>query len=129
MNLDDLTIGDAKRLVAMLGGQVAPASATVSPFAAMVGKRCLVRSRGSGVWAGSVSSAHEGPAGHTLTLTAARRLWSWSGAAECSAIAERGIEGGKIGCLSAPIVAEVLEVHELSVTADATISRQPEWLK
>lgn len=127
IDIDSLTIGEAKRLASLFGGAaVAPAA---SPFAAFVGKVALVRSRGSGVWAGVVESAHEGAAGHTLTLSSARRLWSWTGAGECSSLALTGPTGGKIGPMCSPIVAEVTEAHLLtSVAVDALIKVAP-WTK
>ena len=128
IDLDSITIGDAKKLATIFGNG-APSTPTVSPFAPLVGKFALVRSRGSGVWAGYVSAAHEGPAGHTLTLTNARRLWSWTGAGECSSLALTGPTGGKIGPAASPIVAEVLEAHEMSPDAVSAIAKVPTWTK
>jgi len=128
IDIDSLTIGEARKLAALFGN-VAPATPSASPFASLVGKLALVRSRGSGVWAGYVSAAHEGPAGHTLALANARRFWSWTGAGECSSLALTGPTGGKIGPAASPIVAEVLEAHELSPDAVGAIAKVPTWTK
>lgn len=124
IDLDSLTIGEAKRLASLFGG-----ATVASPFASLVGKVALVRSRGSGVWAGVVESAHEGAAGHTLTLSTARRLWSWTGAGECSSLALTGPSGGKIGPAAAPIVAEVLEAHLMSSAAVDAVNKVSPWTK
>ena len=127
IDLDSLTIGEAKRLASMFGGTVA--APAPSPFSPLVGKMSLVRSRGSGVWAGIVVAAHEGTAGHTLTLRVARRLWSWTGDGECSALATLGPSGGKIGPASAPIVAEVLEAYAMTADAIDAIAKVEPWTK
>lgn len=127
LDIDSLTIGEAKRLAFLFGGlSVAPSP---SPLAPLVGKVALVRSRGSGVWAGVVESAHEGVAGHTLTLSSARRFWSWTGAGECSSLASIGPSGGKIGPMCSPIVAEVLEAHAMSATAVSELAKVAPWTK
>ncbi len=127
IDIDSLTIGEAKRLASLFGGAVAAPSA--SPFTPLIGKVALVRSRGSGVWAGTVVDAHEGAAGHTLTMRDARRLWSWTGAGECSALATIGPSGGKIGPAAAPIVAEVLEAHAMTAEAIAEVGKVSPWTK
>ena len=128
MNLDDLTIGDARRLAALFSSPQTPPTLG-SPFSALVGKVALVRSRGSGVWVGMVVATHEGPAGHTITLTAARRIWSWTGAGECASLALTGPTGGKIGPAAAPIVGEVFEAHEMSLVAISAVQSVPVWTK
>lgn len=127
IDLDSLTIGEAKRLASLFGGATTAPSA--SPFAPLVGKVALVRSRGSGVWAGLVESAHEGAAGHAITLSNARRLWSWTGAGECSSLALTGPTGGKIGPVCAPIVAEVMEAHLMSSAASDALVKVAPWTK
>lgn len=129
MTLDDLTIGDARKLAALFSTTTLPTAPSVSPFSPLIGKLALVRSRGSGVWAGTVIAAHEGSAGHTLTLTNARRLWQWTGAGECASLALTGPSGGKIGPACQPIVAEVLEAHELTASAASAIAQVPVWTK
>jgi len=52
----------------------------------MEGKYVIVRSSGSGVWAGMLKSRN----GSEAILTNARRIWYWAGAASLSELAMRG---------------------------------------
>ena len=76
-----------------------------------VGKVCLVRSAESGVWVGTIKARAYTPAGVTIELIDARRVWSWTGAYECSALALTGPSGGNIGLACSPIVNGVVEDH------------------
>lgn len=67
MNINDLTVGQARELANMFGS--APASAGVT--AALVGKYVIVRSRNEGINAGVVEMADE----TGIVLKGARRLW------------------------------------------------------
>lgn len=66
MTLDDLTIGEAKRLAAMFGGQQESHLA-----GSLIGRYVIVRSRNEGINAGTVEMADE----TGVVLTNARRLW------------------------------------------------------
>ena len=125
MDLDSLTIGQARQLAALFGGTTTVAPATLG--ADRIGTVVLVRSRGSGVWIGTLVARSSGAAGHSVQLTSARRIWSWTGAAECSQLAETGPEDGKIGVESEPIVHEVLEEHSASSVAIKAIKAIKEW--
>ena len=67
MDINDLTIGQAKELTAMFGGQEAT---TPSPH---TGKKCIIRTYASGVHFGEVVSQ----SGRQVELKNARRLWRW----------------------------------------------------
>ena len=68
MDIDDLTIGEAKRLAAVFGNNAA------APIVnGMMGKYVLVRCRDAGVHCG-VLQAHNG---RECVLTESRRLWYW----------------------------------------------------
>ena len=85
MNINDLTIGQAKELAAMFGASVsAPAQ---HPF---VGRYCIVRCTGAGVHAGEVVSV----SGDTVILRDSRRLWQWTAKAgvALSGVAQHGIK-------------------------------------
>lgn len=124
MNLDDLTIGEARKLAALFGGS-GPASPTIG--AELIGRMVVVRSRGSGVWMGILREVAYPAAGMIVRLDTARRLWSWSGAKECSELALTGPTGGNIGCVSAPVVSETLEMHECAPAAVAALGKVPVW--
>lgn len=138
MNIDDLTLGEAKRLAAalapLLGAPAAPVPAPAAPVPAPVdpapssypvGRRVLVRANRAGVWAGLLIEA----AGDRLTLSG-RRLWSWSGALECSCLAVEGPLDGRLGPTTRVILglsAEVIEVHLMADAAWAAVERIAPW--
>ena len=137
VNIEDLTIKQARELAAILStmgiGQSAPAAPTTTPGIDLdlapdrIGKVVLVRSRGSGVWIGTLVARSASAAGHSVTLTNARRIWSWTGAAECSQLALTGPKDGKIGVVSAPVVHEILEEHAASDACVSAIAAIREW--
>ena len=70
MNIDDLTIAQAKQLAAMFGGQAA------DPASPHIGKKCIIRTYASGVHFGELVSQ----SGRQVELKNARRLWRWDAA-------------------------------------------------
>ena len=76
MNIEDLTIKQARELASMFGG--APAaltatSATSAPAHPFVGKYCIFRCYGAGVHAGELISSD----GTNAIVKNSRRLWQW----------------------------------------------------
>ena len=67
MNIDDLTIAQAKQLAAMFSG------GNQEPQSPHIGKKCIIRTYASGVHFGTVVSVH----GRSVELKDARRLWRW----------------------------------------------------
>ena len=90
MNIDDLTVGQARQLAAMFAGQSTPAAAP-HPF---VGRYVICRCSAAGVHAGEVVAV----SGDTVTLKNSRRLWQWQarGGVALSGVAQNGLAGGKI---------------------------------
>lgn len=129
MDLDSLTIGQARELARLFGAAASAPTSSPTIGADRIGKVCLVRSRGSGIWIGTLVSRAFTAAGVTVELTNARRLWSWIGAGECSSLALTGPAGGKIGPACAPIVNEVLEEHVCTDAAIAAIAAVAVWVK
>ena len=133
IDIESLTIKQARELAAILStmgiGQAAGAPTTTPGDLApeRIGKVVLVRSRGSGVWIGTLVARSASAAGHSVSLADARRIWSWTGAAECSQLALTGPKGGKIGVSSSPIVHEVLEEFEASNECVCAVASIPEW--
>ena len=70
MNIDELTIGQAKQLAAMFANNAAPAPAIDS---GLIGSYVIVRCRDAGVHAGFLAATN----GRECVLTEARRLWYW----------------------------------------------------
>ena len=121
MNIEDLTLKQARQLAAMFGQ-----ASGGEPLAAVAGKDCIIRSHMSGVWAGRV----EGVCGDSVTLApGARRAWQWSGAGSCSGLATTGPTGGK---WPAPqhghtVVLGVVEAIEATQAAMDAIAAMPIW--
>ena len=94
IDIDDLTIGEAKRLAAMLApllGQKAPPTTEnptgdQAPYAAVIGRRCIIRARDAGVHYGIVRSIH----GRVVVVDKDRRIWRWRGALTLSDLALTG---------------------------------------
>ncbi len=96
MNIDDLTIGQARAIASMLGNSPAPASP--APTAR---RPVIVRSRDAGVQFGYL----EGYEGSTVHLTNARQMWSWTAKAggtllDCATV---GVKGGKFSSVASAV--------------------------
>ena len=93
MNIDELTIGQAKELAAQFTS-VAPNSTTVTNVQCaesvphlMVGKHCVVRTYSDGVHVGIVAYAR----GTEAMLVNSRRIYDWKGAFTLSEVSQNGI--------------------------------------
>ena len=118
MNINDLTIGQAKELAAMFGGASLAPSAP-HPF---TGKYCICRCSAAGVHAGEVVSV----SGDTVILRNSRRLWSWQArdGIALSGVAQHGIEASasKVDTLNPEIwLAGVCEIIPCSAKAQEDI--------
>lgn len=119
MNLDDLTIGEAKQLANLLGGAATPASTLYGRY---VGKYVICRSRNEGVNAGKVIAADE----TGVILEDARRLYyhkplnknvSWY-----EGVAKEGLCGSsKVGAAVEKIIVEDYSLTICSADAEKTI--------
>lgn len=110
MNLNDLTIGQAKELAAMFGGATSEKKA--HPF---IGKHVIARCYSAGVHAGTVISID----GDTVIMKDSRRLWSWKAnkGVALSGVAQHGLAAGcKVDVINPEIY--LTGVIELIPTAD-----------
>lgn len=87
MNIDDLTIGEARKLACMFGAAPSVHGGTPS-CCEFSGKYVVVRTLSAGVHIGVLKSRN----GQEVVLTEAKRIWSWSGANTLHEIALNGIE-------------------------------------
>ena len=115
MNIDELTIGQAKELAAMFGN-------TGSPDNGMIGKYVIVRCRDAGVHAGVLVNH----SGRECTLSEARRLWRWKNKEDhksLSGIATAGLDEteSKVGAPVSIILTENCEIILCSSNAEASI--------
>jgi len=90
-------------------------------------KYVIVRTYSAGVFAGNLKSRD----GKEVTLTNARRLWYWSGAASLSQLAVAGTSKPK-ECkfpVAVPSVTltEAVEILEVTPEAETSIKAVPEW--
>ena len=69
MDINDLTIGQAKELSALFGNQ----QSSNDGIQFGIGKNVIIRTYSAGVWCGTLSQK----AGNEVILTNARRLWRW----------------------------------------------------
>ena len=88
MNIEDLTIKQARELAALFTG--ATAAPVVHPF---VGKYCIARCYSAGVHAGVVASVD----GENVVLKDSTRLWSWKATegVALSGVAQNGLDKSK----------------------------------
>lgn len=123
MNINDLTIGQAKELAAMFAVSRCneTARADVHP---LTGKYVIARCYAAGVHAGEVVSVD----GENVILKDSRRLWSWKAkdGVALSGVAQNGIQQGcKIDTMNPTIyLTGVCELIPCSVAAKESINGQ-----
>lgn len=125
MNIDDLTIGEAKQLAAMFGGEKAEAG-----FTPHIGKKCIIRTFASGVHFGTLKAQ----SGRQVELSDSRRLWKWHAekGISLSDVAVHGIVAAKSRiCASVPSITilDALEVIPVSESCADSIEDAPEAQK
>ena len=117
MNIDDLTIKQARELAALFG---ASQSAAPPINNRMVGKYVIVRCRDAGVHAGVLESYN----GRECVLNESRRLWYWKAAngAFLSGVAVHGLsKESKVGDPIRVHLTENCEIIECSDVAEKSI--------
>lgn len=114
MNINDLTIGQVKELLSMLGG------ADTGLKSPMIGKYVIVRCRDAGVHAGVLVAA----SGREAILNDSRRLWYWKSkkGSFLSGVARDGLDPeSKVGGPIRVHLTETCEIIEVSEEAEKTI--------
>ncbi len=93
----------------------------------MIGKICMVRTYSAGVFLGTLKER----AGKEVTLTDARRMWYWDGAASLSQLATDGTSKPSKCKFPAPVsevlLTEAIEIIPATEAAIASIAAVPEW--
>ncbi len=115
MNIDNLTIAQAREIAAMFGAT----SAAPAPHP-MVGQYVILRCYSAGVHAGWLVSQ----TGDQAVLRDSRRLWSWTAEAgvALSGLSQHGLKGGKVDTLVPQIaLTGVIETIPCSDHARETI--------
>lgn len=93
----------------------------------MDNKYYIVRTYSAGVFAGHIKNRN----GREVTMTGARRLWYWSGAASLSQMAVEGVKRPE-DCKFTVRVPEILLLEAIEIipcteAAEASIRGVPEW--
>ncbi len=116
MNIDDLTIGQARTLAALFPPS-APAASAAHPA---IGRYVVIRAARSGVHVGILHSKFA----QEVELREARHIWSWQGALTCDGIAAAGITGGKVDVeIPVKFLDEVIETIPCSAEAERCLRK------
>lgn len=118
MNIDDLTIGQAKDLAAMFFGVSTQIVDSKAGLTSMIGKKMIIRTYSAGVWYGTLIEK----CGNEVIITDARRMWRWWAAESISlsAVALYGIHHEK-SKIVAPVPSVWLEAIELIPCSNVAI--------
>jgi hypothetical protein len=118
-NMDTETLALAIKIASVLQSQ--PAATTQH-----AGAHVLIRTYSAGVHFGTMQSRN----GREVTLTNARRIWSWTGANTLSEIALRGVGSGSKVSDAVPSITltEAIEIVPLSPDAIANLGGA-KWIK
>jgi len=115
MNIDPQTLSLAIQIAtAMQSQSTTEAQASAHP---LIGRKVLIRDHRAGVYCGTLTEidVHAG----TATLSDARQIWYWRGAAACTGIAARGIVEGSKVCPSVESVTCLDVVQAMPMTDEA----------
>lgn len=120
MNINDMTIGEAREIAALFGGN-APVVADKPRWAhPLLGKRVLVRTYSAGVHIGTLASVNPDNA-MECHLKDALRLWKWTdGGLSLSAVAHNGIKGGRLNRTDEVTLTNAIEYIPTTPEAEAT---------
>lgn len=93
----------------------------------LIDRHCIVRTYSAGVFAGIIESRN----GKEVTMSRARRLWYWSGAASLSQLAMDGVKNPdqcKFPCeVDSIVLTEAIEIIPTSDRAELSIKEVPVW--
>jgi len=118
MDIDDLTIGEAKKLACLFNAK--HEEKTGDCCHPMVGKRCLIRTYSAGVHIGDVVLVN----GMEVQLKNALRLWKWEGGGlSLSAVANNGIVKGRLNKTGEVYLTNVIEFIPTTKDAEKTFAK------
>ena len=119
MNVDELTIKEAREIAAMFGAIAAGKSEQKQPHP-MLGKRCIIRTYSAGVHIGTVAWVNPDNS-MEVKLTDALRLWKWEGGGlSLSAVANNGIKGGRLNRTGEVFLTNAIEYIPTTEKAEKT---------
>ena len=116
MNINEITIGQAKELSAIFGS-----NGSADGLSSMLGKKVIVRTYSAGVFFGVLSEK----SGNEVILKNARRMWRWQAASgvSLSSCATVGIDQARSKIVTAvqEIWLEAIEIIPVTEAAAASI--------
>lgn len=122
MNINDLTIGQAKELAAIFGGQAKESAIGQN----LIGKKVIIRTYSAGVWFGILAEK----SGSEVILKDARRMWRWWAAEgiSLSGVAVHGIkqDKSKIACAVELQWLDAIEITPVTDVACKSIEGAPD---
>ena len=113
MDIESLTIKDAREIAQMFGG----ASNCAKPAHPMLGRRCLIRTYSAGVHIGDVVAVSD----MEVHLKNALRLWKWEGGGlSLSVVANGGIKRGRLNTTGEVYLTNAIEIIPTTPEAEST---------
>ena len=124
MNIEDLTIREAREIAALFGGSNTTMQTTAPKWAhPFLGKRVLVRTYSAGVHIGTLVSVNPDNA-MECHLKDALRLWKWEGGGlSLSAVAHNGIKGGRLNHTDEMLLTNAIEYIPTTEEAEKTYAQ------
>ena len=124
MNINDLTIGQAKELAAMFGNKSTESTESTG-LNCMTGKKVIIRTYSAGVWFGELGQKDR----NEVILLNARRMWTWwaKEGISLSSVAVHGIkkDQSKIAEAVDSVWLEAIEIIPCTETAINIIESAP----
>ena len=118
MNISEITIGEAKEILALLG--VTTSTRETKHVHPMLGKRCVIRTYSAGVHIGTVDWVNPDNS-MEVKLKDALRLWKWgNGGLSLSAVANNGIKGGRLNRTGEVYLTNAIEYIPTTSAAEET---------
>lgn len=115
LNVDELTIGEVKKLQCLLNGNHKEDKGDCCH--PMLGRRCLIRTYSAGVHIGDVVYVKD----MEVKLENALRLWKWEGGGlSLSAVANNGIKGGRLNKTGEVYLTNAIEFIPTTKEAEKT---------
>jgi len=109
MNINDMTIGEAKEIASMFGMNGNAQKSCSGWKHPLIGQRVLVRTYSAGVHIGTLVSVNPDNA-MECELSDALRLWKWTnGGLSLSAVAHNGIKGGRLNRTDRVVLTNAIE--------------------
>lgn len=121
MNIEDVTIREAREIATMLGAMPTTTTTDAQKWRhPLLGRRVLVRTYSAGVHIGTLVSVNPDNA-MECHLKDALRLWRWEGGGlSLSAVAHNGIKGGRLNRTSEVVLTNAIEYIPVTAVAETT---------